>query len=233
MISIKNTIGRSAGLVFGLLLLGFLTPAQAQTNFEMCQPTEPSPQASWKTSIEFQIDPDFSGFLTLSWVDFNGNLKFYQNMAAGDSYLANTFSGHKWVLSAKTSMFDAEPYGCAYFMGGLTPSIEEISSDNGSGEMYFSGSWEWKDQNFNRQQAGNLAFLSFTETGDYEYCYNDICTSGTATSHGEYMSFEWSGQYFEFYDNQQTNNLDGSFWGSGTNRDGWPQATISMQQEPG
>ena len=101
--------------------------------------------------------------------------------------------------------------------------------------VYFKGVWEWA----NGRGDSNESIVALYNNGsnDVTYCYGDTCVDlkGTDVEYGESsrtggeLKFPWANGFFHFT-SPRGGTLNGKFWGSNQNRNGPPEATVTMEQ---
>ncbi|GIL03275.1 MAG: hypothetical protein BroJett030_31740 [Alphaproteobacteria bacterium] len=107
-------------------------------------------------------------------------------------------------------------------------------------EWNFGGTWVWantaKFAANNTKYANTYFYLTLlpaTQSGNQikgRYCIGETnCSNIVAYERpGESMDFTLNGHFFEFYLNKETQMLEGSFWDKNSNRNDFPDATITM-----
>ncbi|QDY99745.1 hypothetical protein FQ775_04785 [Nitratireductor mangrovi] len=107
-------------------------------------------------------------------------------------------------------------------------------------EWNFGGQWQWASNPKFAAAASKYANTYFyltlypaTLTGNRikgKYCIGETRCSEIVASEqpGEFMDFTLDGHFFQFYLNKETQMLEGSFWDKNSDRNDFPDATISM-----
>src|SRR5271165_87321 len=94
---------RSGPVVFAAIGLAWATNAVLAQSLPLLTPMTPaatlaliSENGDTPTSIEFVND--YSGAVTVNWIDYSGTIEFYMTLSPGQSYVQPTFVTHPWII---------------------------------------------------------------------------------------------------------------------------------------